>query len=118
MHDEKIINATQSAPKHNKFSETVFGFLDNIMKTKPNMTTISAEAYISFTYNKTSDWLEGKSHYEQKQLFDEARKDTGRVRAQFKERHEAILKQRIKDIQKKMKLKEACEKKRVKQLEE
>ena len=44
-----LIAATKSAPKHNKFSESVFAYLDGLLRSKPHISTISAEAYIMFT---------------------------------------------------------------------
>ena len=40
-------------PKHNKFSESVFGHLDPLIREKPNITTIATEAYIMFSHNST-----------------------------------------------------------------
>ena len=40
-------------PKHNKFSESVFGFLDQLTRAKPNITTLSAEACDVFQQQDT-----------------------------------------------------------------
>ena len=116
--DDQTRKRTQAVPKHNKFAESAFGFLDNLMKTKPNLSTLSAESYICFTYNKTSEWLETKSYYEQNKLFAESRADASRLKQQFKIRHEAILTERTLQVQKKIQEEEQREKKRIKQMEE
>jgi hypothetical protein len=42
-----------SVQKHNKFSESVFGYLDNLLRKKPNISVLASESYIMFTANKT-----------------------------------------------------------------
>ena len=39
---------TDSVEKHNVFPERMFGFLDHILKYKPNISTLAAEAYVMF----------------------------------------------------------------------
>ena len=56
--DEAGRNALAGTPKHNKFSESVFGFMDQLVRSKPNISTLSAEAYVMFANNKTNAWLE------------------------------------------------------------
>ena len=73
-------------PKHNKFSESVFGHLDKLLKQKPNITTVASEAYIMFSHNNTLKWLASKSATEKAQILHAARKSTRHVRKQFKER--------------------------------
>ena len=58
--DEAGRNALAGTPKHNKFSESVFGFMDQLVRSKPNISTLSAEAYVMFANNKTNAWLEEK----------------------------------------------------------
>jgi len=53
-----------SVQKHNKFSESVFGYLDNLLRKNPNISVLTSEAYIVFTANKTEDWIESKSDEE------------------------------------------------------
>lgn len=50
-------------PKHNKFSESIFGHLhlDRLMRENPNITTIASESYIMFAHNNTLEWLRQKS---------------------------------------------------------
>jgi hypothetical protein len=58
--DEKLYQVTAAVPKHNKFSETISGHLDRIVREKPNVCMIANEAYIMFIHNRTLDWLQGK----------------------------------------------------------
>jgi hypothetical protein len=48
---ENIKNKTCSAPKHNKFSETVYGHMDRLLREKPNTSILATEANIMFIHN-------------------------------------------------------------------
>ena len=39
--------------KHNKFAESVFGYLDQLLRKNPNISVLASEAYIMFTANRT-----------------------------------------------------------------
>ena len=47
-------NVLAGTPKHNKFSESVFGFVDHLVRAKPNICTFSTEAYVMFAQQQ--DW--------------------------------------------------------------
>ena len=51
---EKVRNA----PKTSSDAECVFGQLDHLLRTKPNMTTLAAEASVMFLNNKTIDFVD------------------------------------------------------------
>ena len=51
---------TQGVPKHSKFSKSVFGHMDRLLREKPNTTQIAYEANIMFVHNKTMSWLKEK----------------------------------------------------------
>ena len=51
--DENLRQKTQSVPKQKKFSKTIFGHLDRILRGKTNSTSIANEAYVMFIHNKT-----------------------------------------------------------------
>lgn len=51
--DESVKEKVKGTPKHNKFSETVFGQLDRILREKPNISILTGEAIIAFCHNKT-----------------------------------------------------------------
>ena len=40
--------------KHNKFSESVFGYLDTLLRMKPNVSVLASEAFVMFSANKTN----------------------------------------------------------------
>ena len=70
----KLINETKSASKANVVSERDFGKLDRLLREKPNATTMSLEAMILFSNNKTMKWLTSKSPEELQHLLQAARK--------------------------------------------
>ena len=45
--------ATTSLDKNNKFSERMFAYLDHLFIVRPNISTLAAEAYMTFGLNKT-----------------------------------------------------------------
>ena len=53
-----------STQKHSKFAESVFGFLDHLLRHKPNISALASEAYIMYSANKTAQWLECKDSQE------------------------------------------------------
>ncbi|WAQ97662.1 hypothetical protein MAR_030352 [Mya arenaria] len=57
---DTINEKTQSVPKHNKFSETIFGHMDRLLREKPNTTQNASEANM-FVHNKTVEWLRKKT---------------------------------------------------------
>ncbi|CAC5425996.1 unnamed protein product [Mytilus coruscus] len=83
--NQELRENLSSAPKHNKFSETIFGHLDRILKEKPNISLIASEAYIMFVHNKTDYWLNGENEQENSLLLSKARKDVKSTRQKFKE---------------------------------
>ena len=48
---------TKSVPKTNTISERDFAKLDRLLREKPNATTLSLEAIVLFSNNKTGKWL-------------------------------------------------------------
>lgn len=55
---EDMKEKSRGTSKHNKFAESVFGYLDQLMRKNPNMSILASEAYIMFTSNKTKQWLD------------------------------------------------------------
>ena len=99
---QELENKTKGVPKHNKYSESVFGYLDRFLKEKPNSSTLAMEAYILFCHNKTLDWLDRKTDKERRQLVDSARKEEKKMRKQFKERKHNIKLERQRLLQEKI----------------
>ena len=59
--DEAFTNLVmQSVPKTNVVSERDFAKLDRFLREKSNASTLSLEALILFTNNKTAKWLDSK----------------------------------------------------------
>lgn len=61
-------------------AERVFGKLDNLLRTKPKISTLTAEACIMFLNNKRMDWLKTKSDEEKPDLIPKALKSVSRIR--------------------------------------
>ena len=109
---EDMQEATSSVAKHNKFCETIFGYYDILLTCKPHISTLSAEAAIMFSFNKTSDWLAAKTKEEEIQLMKDSYKDVPRVRASFKNRQKRLKKEKFqKQKEKHLKTEEAKKKK-------
>ena len=87
---EDLIIKTRSTPKHNKFSESIFGYLDRFFRGKPSPSLIAAEAYIAFCHNKTPAWLEHKGKQEKAESTSYARREEPKYRSRFRARIAAI----------------------------
>jgi len=81
---------TEGVPKHNKFSESIFGHMDRLLREKPNTSQIAFEANIMFVHNNTLSWLEKKSEKDRELLVSQARGDVKKLRQTFKARHEQL----------------------------
>lgn len=88
---------SRGTSQHNKFAESVFGYLDQLMRKNPNMSILASEAYIMFTSNKTKQWLDAKSEA-------------------FKEKREEIRRKQREALNEKMKKEEEKEAKRIERL--
>lgn len=64
MQNQDLWEKLTGTPKNYKFSETIFGHLDSLLKEKPNLSLIASETFIMFVHNKTIDWLSEKSDQE------------------------------------------------------
>ena len=89
-----IRSKLKCVPKSNVFAESIFGRLDQILRQKPSITTISSEAYIMFSNNKTMQWLQSKDTSEQDKLLAKARREGRHISRKFKERKELIFQER------------------------
>ena len=81
----------------------VFGQLDHLISFRPNASILANEAYVMYSFNKTSEWLGKLSDTERNTYLDESRKERREVRSQFKERIKEIKKKRI-EVQTRRKL--------------
>lgn len=111
---EELVEITKSVAKHNKFSESVFAYLDGLMRYKPHIKTLSAEAYIMFSMNNTKAWLENMDTDEMNRQLKDAYRNVARTRELYKLRRdeiirkkEAILQDKIQKAQEARRRKEA-----------
>jgi len=100
---------TVGTHKHNVFAESIFGDLDRLLKTKPNITTVCAEAMITFCHNKTLEWLFSKTTGEKEKLCTNARQAVRDIRATFKQRQTQIRIVRLHCIEEKQRKREEKE---------
>ena len=77
-----------------KFAESVFGQLDQLLRSKPNITTLAAESYIMFLNNKTMDWLNAKDETENNELIGRASKQIQKYRVHYKAKLREINKKK------------------------
>ena len=92
-------DTTNSVEKHNKFSEYVFAYYDQLLRFKPNIQTLASEAYVMFSVNRTSDWLNQKSPEDLENLLCHARKNVSSIQKQFKVRKDEIKRKQMMIIQ-------------------
>ena len=67
-----LIRESSSVPENNKFSESIFGQVDQMLRSKPNIHTIAMEAHIISCHNETNDWLMQKTDKDQEKLIRDA----------------------------------------------
>ena len=115
--DQRATPKTDSVEKHNVFPERMFGFLDHILKYKPNISTLAAEAYVMFVTNKTSQWLEDKDKQTTEDLVRTARCSGLLLRKKFQERSEAIRAERKRKQEEEMRLHQEKRNRKVRRLE-
>ncbi|CAG2192717.1 unnamed protein product [Mytilus edulis] len=77
--DPTVVAKFKCTPKTSCFAESVFSQLDHLLKSKPNLSTLAAEAYITFSNNKTLNWLLNKPELERNILIEEATKNVKTV---------------------------------------
>ena len=93
---------TAGVPKHNKFSESIFGHIDRILREKPNVSDIALESYVMFIHNGISEWLAAKNGIERKSIISDARKNVAKARKMFREREKKIQEEQRAIVQKKL----------------
>ena len=93
-------------PPTNKFCEAIFGFIDRHLRTIPNASTLTAETFVMWVFNKTGEWLDAKGEEERAQIILQAKKDAPAIKAKYKERQEAIVAERRANLERAMAEKE------------
>lgn len=114
----ELYNQTKSVPTHNKFSERVFAYTDQLLRFKPSINTLATEAYTMFCLNQTNQWLNSKTLEEQAKLVTEARKEVADLRKEYKARRAEIEKERWAILQEKRKKAEEQKQKKIKEKED
>ena len=109
--NETFLKQTTSVPRHNKLPETVFGYLDFLIKNCPNSTAIANEAQVMFVFNKTGQFMDALTPEQREKLINKVLgKGRAELRCSMKERekarHEILLK---KQLEKKQKIQTAAE---------
>lgn len=109
---------TRSVAKHNKMPEFIFGQLDHLISFRPNASVLTNEAFLLYSYNKTSQWLSSIPTDEKDKLMQDSIKEGREIRYKFKERIQIINEKRLKAQQEKQKELERIERERLKKAEE
>ncbi|WAR31189.1 hypothetical protein MAR_033731, partial [Mya arenaria] len=99
---------TVAAPKTSSFAESVFGQMDHMLRTKPNISNLAAEASIMFANNNTLEWLQSKIT---------ASRNVPSMRRKYKERIDTIKEQRRIKLQEIIRKKEQAERDRIEKQE-
>ena len=84
------IDATISTPKHNKFSESVFGILHHLSVNPPNASILTNEAFIIFSLNQTLAWLEQNPIADRNKLIQDGRTLAVSIKKKFMQRKQEI----------------------------
>jgi len=83
---------TNSVPKTNVVSERDFAKLDRLLREKPNATTLSLEAMVLFSNNRTMKWLNSKPAEEVRHLLQNARKSLLNLKSCLRKEKKQFLK--------------------------
>ena len=92
--DDVTAEQSQSTEKHNAYVERLFGYLDQILRAKPNISTLASEAYAMFLMNKTGQWLSQQNQVDIIEMLADARHKVSKERSLFKSRKEEIMQDR------------------------
>jgi len=88
--NQDLINEILSVIPHNKLPERAFGMLDFFIRYRPNASTLTNEAFIMFSFNKTSEWLDSLTTLECDRLLTQAKKQGREMKEKFRERCKEI----------------------------
>ena len=56
-----LVEDTLSIIPHNKLPERAFGMIDFMVPHRPHATILTNAAFVTFSFNKTNDWLDSLS---------------------------------------------------------
>ena len=109
---------TGSAPNTNVISERDFAKLDRLLREKPNASTLTLEAMVLFSNNKTAQWLNSKPQAEVKVLLQKPRKVAPEFKQLYKERRKQMLEGRAQLLQAKQHALQAAQEKSLRRKEQ
>ncbi|XP_060575562.1 uncharacterized protein LOC132733014 [Ruditapes philippinarum] len=115
---DEMKNKVKNAQKTSCYAESVFGQLDHLLRTKPNMSTLAAEACIMFLNNKTMDWLNSRNENEKQELIKKASKSVKKMRQNYINRLNEIEERRRIAVQEQIRKIEAARQEKLRQQEE
>ncbi len=118
QNDTEVRQATASAPKHNKLPERIFGYLDYLVHKRPNSTAIANEAQVLYIFNKTADFVDGKSSDELESMVKTVRSEARNMQRTAAARKEKIMDYWIKKQNEKAKELEATKMSQVQKTEQ
>ena len=113
---QSLMEDVQSAKKHNKSPEFIFG--QYLMAYRPNASVLANEAYLMYAFNKTGQWLKDMSNEERARLLASSIKEGKDSRRKFKERLKTISEKRLIAQRKKQQEMERLEIARMKKAED
>jgi len=111
------LEETKSADKHNKFPERVFAYVDHLLTHKPNITSLALESHVTFSLNKTDQWLATKDESEVQKLILSSRQEVKNEKKKFKIRECGIREKRLENLRLQFEKKAKQEENRIKKLE-
>jgi hypothetical protein len=100
IHEQLESSEVHGVPKHNKFCESLFAYWDHLLRFRPNISTLTAEAFTLFAMNKTGQWLQAMDEVERNKVIRQAQKDTKELKNKYKERQEEIRRHRRESLEK------------------
>ena len=121
IHDNpctQLQRETKSVPKTNVISERDFGQLDRLLREKPNASTLSLEAMVLFSNNKTAYWLNSKSQAEVKDLLQKARNVAPEFKQLYEDRRKQMQEERTQLLKAKEQALQAAKEKSLRQKEQ
>jgi E1A/CREB-binding protein len=96
---ETLKEKSKAVIPHNKICERVFVMLDNFISFRPNASTITNEAFIMFSFNKTSEWLDSLPEEEKNKILTMSVSEGRELRKTFQDRCRAIEEKRKRNLE-------------------
>ncbi|CAC5383514.1 unnamed protein product [Mytilus coruscus] len=93
--EEYTLLSSNSALKHNRLPEFVFGQLDQLLRYRPNATVLTNESFIMYSHNKIRHWLASLDEFEKKKT--NHRKHEGRKRTKTVIQIKTLIKDTLKE---------------------